>query len=223
MVAQSILMPLYNGVEFLAEAVTSVLQQTCPEWELLIAINGYEANSNHYQLVYNYIQKLGDARIKVLDYHMCKGKAATLNKMLHTCQYDYVAILDVDDVWLPPKLATQQPYLQQDYDVIGTKCVYFGDLNGIIPDIPTGDISTFNFLHVNPIINSSIVMKKELAAWDETTMLEDYDLWLRLWKTHHRFYNCPEVVVKHRIHQTSAFNSKGNHNSVADLRAKYSN
>ena len=31
------------------------------------------------------------------------------------------------------------------------------------------------------------------------------------------FYNCPEILVKHRIHKQSAFNSKGNNNKLAQL------
>ena len=219
----SILMPVYNGSEFLPESVSSVIQQTFTEWELLIAINGYDQpESTIYQMVRDYIKAIGDTRIKVLDYYECKGKAATLNKMLGECQHSYVAILDVDDIWLPGKLAAQQPFLIKGYDVIGTKCVYFGDMNNIIPAIPTGDITEFNFLKVNPVINSSAVIKKKLAHWDTTVFgIEDYDLWLRLWKEKRCFYNCDEVLVKHRIHKQSAFNAKGNNNGVEALRLKY--
>ena len=218
----SILMPIYNGSEFLPESVSSVIQQTFTDWELLIAINGYDEPENTiYKMVRDYIKAIGDIRIKVLDYYDCKGKAATLNKMLGECQYPYVAILDVDDIWLPDKLAAQQPFIKKGYDVVGTKCVYFGEMNNIIPDIPTGNISTFKFLQVNPIINSSVVIRKELAHWEPACFLEDYDLWLRLWKEQRHFYNCHEVLVKHRIHKASAFNAKGNNNGVEALRLKY--
>ena len=217
----SILMPVYNGSEFLPDSVASVINQTFKEWELIIAINGYEPDSQIFQMVYNYINAIGDNRIRVLDYHDCKGKPATLNKMLGECKYTYVAILDVDDIWLPMKLEVQQPFLLKGYDVIGTKCVYFGEMNNIVPAIPTGDIVTFNFLQNNPMINSSAIIKKELAHWDVNCFVEDYDLWLRLWREKRRFYNCPEVLVKHRIHRESAFNAKGNNNHVAELRLKY--
>jgi len=41
----SILMPIYNGIEFINESVPSILQQTYGEWELLIGINGHPENS----------------------------------------------------------------------------------------------------------------------------------------------------------------------------------
>ena len=217
----SILMPIYNGVEFFIESLQSVLDQTAEEWELLIAINGHPPNSEVYQKVLKQVNAI-TANVRLFDYHDCKGKAATLNKMITECKSNYVALLDVDDIWHPEKLAAQSPFLMLNYDVVGTRCVYFGDINNVVPQIPTADISQFNFLAVNPVINSSAIIKKKFAHWDTTLFgVEDYDLWLSLRAQGRRFYNCEEVLVKHRIHQTSAFNAKGNGNHVAALKQAY--
>ena len=42
--------------------------------------------------------------------------------------------------------------------------------------------------------------------------MEDYDLWIRIRKQNKRFYNCPQITVKHRVHNLSAFNSGGKNN-----------
>jgi hypothetical protein len=118
-------------------------------------------------------------------------------------------------MWHPQKLEIQSQYLNY-YGVIGSKCIWFGDRPGVIPDIPVGDISNFDFSRVNPIINSSCIIRKELCYWNENGV-EDYDLWLRLRKAGKKFFNCKEILVKHRIHNASAFNSKGNDNKVDDL------
>ena len=110
----SILMPIYNGVEFIRESIPSVLSQTVDSWELLIAINGHPPNSTVYQAVLNYISTFNDSRIRLFDFHECKGKSATLNQMLPECAYDYVALLDVDDIWLPLKLEAQLPFCQKN-------------------------------------------------------------------------------------------------------------
>jgi hypothetical protein len=135
--------------------------------------------------------------------------------MIQFCNYNYIALLDVDDIWHDEKLSVQSQLLNH-YDVIGTKCVWFGDRAGVIPDIPVGDISNYNFSLVNPIINSSSIIRKELCYWNENG-IEDYDLWLRLRRQNKKFYNFKEILVKHRIHNTSAFNSKGNDNKVDNL------
>jgi translation initiation factor IF-2 len=77
----------------------------------------------------------------------------------------------------------------------------------------------FDFFRINPIINSSCIIRKELCYWNhEWTGVEDYDLWLKLRKQEKTFYNCSELLVKHRIHKTSAFNANGNNNLVDDLK-----
>ena len=148
-----------------------------------------------------------------------RGKSEALNTMLKYSQYDWISLLDVDDIWKPTKLQSQLKFIKE-YDVIGTKCQYFGDLTAI-PNIPVGDISNFDFFNVNPIINSSCLVKKELCWWDKEWCIEDYDMWLRLRKQKKRFYNVETIEVMHRIHKQSAFNAQGNHNSVESLLKKY--
>jgi glycosyltransferase involved in cell wall biosynthesis len=198
-------MPIYNGIEFINESVTSIMHQTYANWELIIGINGHPSNSEVFQTA-KYYETL-DNRIKVYDLPT-KGKPNSLNEMLKYCKYDYIALLDVDDIWHPYKLQMQVPFLSK-FDIIGSRCVYFGDIVGTIPDIPVNDISNYDFSKLNPIVNSSCIVKKNICYWNEKMqMLEEYDMWIRLRKMNKKFYNCPHVLVKHRIHKTSAFNSR---------------
>jgi len=202
----SILIPIYNGIEFINESVNSVIEQTYEDWELIIAVNGHPENSEVFQIANKFANK--DPRIRVYDMYQLKGKSVTLNEMIKLCNHDYVALLDVDDIWLPKKLEFQVTKIQ-DYDVIGTQCVYFGNMNGIVPKIPLGDISNQDFRLVNPIINSSCIIRKELCYWNpEYDGVEDYELWARLRKSMKNFYNFSEILVKHRIHPSSAFNTQ---------------
>jgi len=212
----SILIPIYNGIEFIEDCISSVLDQSFTEYEVIIGINGHKENSDVFNIAKEYEKK--STKIKVYDFYTIKGKSNALNEMIKYCSYDYVAILDVDDLWHKDKLKIQIEYLS--YDVIGSRCVYFGDRN-VTPNIPIGDISKFDFLIVNPIINSSSIIRKELCYWNnQSIVVEDYDLWLRLWKQGKKFYNCSEILVKHRIHKTSAFNNSNN-SLVPELRQKY--
>jgi hypothetical protein len=139
--------------------------------------------------------------------------------MIKHCTYNFIALLDVDDIWHYKKLELQSKLLS-NYDIIGSNCVWFGDIENVVPKIPVNDFSNFNFIEVNPIINSSSIIRKELCHWNENG-IEDYDLWLTLWKQKRRFFNCPEILVKHRIHKASAFNSKGNNDKVTPLLASH--
>jgi teichuronic acid biosynthesis glycosyltransferase TuaG len=214
----SILMPIYNGIEFIEESVSSIINQTYSNWELIIGINGWPPGSEVYQHAKQYEK---DTRIKVFDLDTeIKGKSAALNEMLKCCKYDWISLLDVDDKWLPTKLELQIPFMN-DYDVIGTLCRYFGELSYSLK-LPTGNITTIDFLIGNPIINSSCLVKKELCYWDSSwNGIEDYDMWLRLWRGSKTFYNVNSIQVLHRIHKESAFNSKGNALSVDKLKQVY--
>ena len=212
----SILLPIYNGIEFINESVSTVIYQTYKDWELIIGINGHPKESEIYKIAKEYETK--DSRIKVLDLYTIKGKSNALNEMIKHCQYDWISLIDVDDKWLPKKLESQISYMD-NYDIIGTYCKYFGDRNDQ-PSIPGGDLKNHNFTNVNPIINSSCLIRKPLAIWEENG-IEDYDLWLKLWKQGKRFYNVESIQVMHRIHQDSAFNAKGNHLKVDNLIKKY--
>jgi glycosyltransferase involved in cell wall biosynthesis len=214
----SILMPIYNGIEYINESVMSILCQKYKNWELIIGINGHPPGSDclHIAKMYEPL----NSNITVIDLHNCVGKSNALNEMIKYCKYDWISILDVDDIWLPTKLESQVPFTDA-YDVIGTQCRYFGERTGS-PNIPFGDITKFNFTITNPIINSSCLVKKHLCYWsNEPNVVEDYDLWLRLWKTRYRFYNIQDVQVLHRIHIKSAFNSRGNDKLAKKLVAKY--
>lgn len=212
----TILVPIYNGIEFIKECLESIESQTYKEWEVIIGINGHPKNSSVYKIAKKYEKK----NIKVLDLYTISGKPSALNEMIKHANYNWISLLDVDDLWLPEKLESQVSYIA-NYDVIGTNCIYFGEIEGIIPSIPYGDFSEYDFKKSNPIINSSVLLKKELCWWDNIFGIEDYDLWMRLRKQNKKFMNVGKVMVRHRIHFNSSFNSKGNSNGVNKMLNKY--
>ena len=159
-------MPIYNGIEYIEQSVSSIKNQSYTNWELIIGINGHPKDSDIFKKAKSYENE----KIKIYDMIDVKGKSMALNKMLDYCNYDWISLLDVDDEWLQTKLEKQVPYMNR-YDVIGTKCRYFGDMNHEA-SIPVNDISLFNFLNVNPIINSSCLLKKELCYWDEQSTVK---------------------------------------------------
>ena len=200
-----IIMPIKNGIEFISDSVNSVINQTYPNWTLHLCVNGLPSASNEFIIAQNYRQK--DPRIKVVEWPNINSKVDALNEAISTvCTSLWICVLDVDDIWQPTKLEMQLPYTDK-YDVIGTNCRYFGKRTGV-PTIPLGCLKTFNFMEYNPIINSSCLLKRNLAIWQHFVGIEDYALWLVLWKQGRSFYNVPDILVSHRIHDNSAFNTK---------------
>ena len=209
----TIIIPLYNGLEFLEETLNSVKQQTYTNWSVHIGVNGWEQNSATYQNAKCFESK----DINVYDLYDCKGKPNTLNALIEKTQNlgEWIALLDADDLWHPEKLEIQMRL--HEYDVIGTGANYFGDRGGS-PNIPSGDITNEDFWKVNPLLHSSVLMRRPYAHWNpENRILEDYELWLRLrYQKHVRFFNVPFPLLFHRIHAASHFNGH-NAQSVPDL------
>jgi len=225
----SILTPVYNGVEFLEHCAISVVLQKCRynnivvTWEWWIGINGHGEDGGEAMRVAETIQQkyqllLDDCVIHVVNLPKVKGKVEALNTLVPLTNGEWIAILDCDDVWDKDKLIIQHMSITPQIDVIGTYCKYFGDFVSDGPVLPGGYIPVDVFSRMNPMINSSVLIRRELAHWEDRFGLEDYDLWLRLVKGGAKLFNVPYTLVHHRIHKASAFNGKGGQD-VAGLLA----
>lgn len=205
----SVLLPIYNGEDYLEKSINSVLEQTFKDFELLIGFNGTLDNSK------NIVKKYNDTRIKIFDYGDDKGKAKTLNKLIKETKYDILALQDHDDIWVNNKLEKQLKYIN-DYDIIGSFISYI-DENGDHIGSPNISIEHKDIIYKslngdNNIANTSAIFKKESAilvnGWSESIDgIEDFDFWLKLIKTDKKFFNIPEKLVLHRVHKNSNFNN----------------
>jgi len=207
----SILIPVYNGIEYLPESLASVIAQTYENWEVIIGVNGYPEGSNVWQAA----SKYSSGKVKVFDLYWCHSKPQALNAMVPFTSYSYLCLLDVDDIWGPTKLQKQIGYMGK-YHVVGTDAQYFGERCDH-PNVPLNEIAKSCFRNLNPIVNSSSMFLKEDAHWEEIEV-EDYEMWCRLAASDRKFFNVPEILVKHRIHKNSAFNTRNLEDLVIQVR-----
>jgi glycosyltransferase involved in cell wall biosynthesis len=206
----SILLATFNGHKYIEESIDSVLNQTFGEFELLIGLNGEN------ELTKNILKKYNDTRVKVFDYGDDKGKAKTLNKLLHVAKYDWLAIQDDDDIWLPKKLEKQIDLIG-DFDVIGTLINYISESGQLIgsPNLAVNhnEIISKSLSGDNNIANTSAIFKKQCAldvnGWaTNLDGIEDFDFWLKLIRKDKKIINVNEKLVLHRLHSKSNFNTK---------------
>jgi len=215
----TILTPLFNGIEYLEECYNSILKQTEKEWVWIIGVNGHGDDTN---LVYNTLKNsIKDSRIIIKNYST-KGKVSTLNEMMNDVNTEYIALVDCDDIWFPNKLEVQKKILYDNpnIDVLGTNLQYIGELTHV-PDLPYGIIRIETLLKINPIVNSSVILKKDCCNWsNEFFGIEDYELWFRLALSQKLLVTIPEPLIYHRIHKESHFNSSGKQD-ISSLIQKY--
>lgn len=105
----SILMPAFNALHTLGEAVASVQAQSHTDWELLIVDDASRDGT------YARAEALAaeDIRIRLLRHAENKGAAATRNTALAAAQGRYIAFLDADDLWHPDKLRRQLAFMAE--------------------------------------------------------------------------------------------------------------
>lgn len=210
----SILLPIFNGENFFEQCFNSIKQQTYQNWKLLIGINGHGLESELYKKFQN---KFKDSqKVQIYQYDI-KSKPETLNLLAKETNTEFVALIDVDDLWESSKLKKQIPYLKI-YDVVGTSGKYIGDKNTKI-NIEVGPISYEQIFFHNCFINSSVIMKRKDVNFDNV-FLDDYNMWFKLISKGRKFYNLNDILVFHRLHTNSFFNGSNNYN-VNTLKQKW--
>ena len=100
-------MNCYNGEKYLNSAIESIYNQTYLNWEIIFWDNASKDKSSSIALSYNSKLKYFKSKKTI-----SLGKAR--NKALSKCSGDYIAFLDVDDLWMPNKLEEQIKKISQD-------------------------------------------------------------------------------------------------------------
>ena len=209
----SVLLATYNGEKYIKKSVESVLKQTFKDFELLIGFNGTTDTSKKI------VSEFQDDRIRIFDYGDDKGKSKTLNKLLEESKFNWIALQDDDDIWLPRKLERQIELIKFNGDtaIVGTQILYIDENDNIIGkpilSIDNLDIKNKMLNGDNQIANTSALFLKtaaqEAKGWDENIVgIEDFDFWLKMNKLNYKFRNINKELVLHRLHSSSNFNSK---------------
>ena len=97
-----ILMAAYNGEEFIAEQIDSILGQTFQDFRLLIRDDG--STDNTPAIIEEYAQKYPGKIEVVHDDVGCRNHAKNFMELLKHAEADYVMFSDQDDYWLPYKV-----------------------------------------------------------------------------------------------------------------------
>lgn len=114
----SVLMPVYNGADFLAPAVDSVLAQTLRDFELIVVDDG--STDATPQILADFSAR--DARIRVLTNVQNQRLVASLNRGLEAARAPLIARMDADDIAHPERLTKQVAFLDAhpDHLLVGT-------------------------------------------------------------------------------------------------------
>ncbi|MBN1760389.1 MAG: glycosyltransferase [Chitinispirillaceae bacterium] len=187
MPAVSVIIPVYNRVEYLPRAVESVLRQSFTDFECIVVDDGSDDGSDR-------LPCLRDHRIRSIRLENHYGVSRARNEGVKTARAPWIAFLDSDDEWLPGKLALQMRWRlsHPEIRIVQSREIWIRDGIRINPPVylekKSGDLFAVS-LERCMITPSSVLLQKSLfeeyGGFNEALpACEDYDLWLHITAEH---------------------------------------
>ena len=99
----SVITSVYNSGKYISKAIESVMSQTYTNWELLVTDDCSTDDSPEILAAY----AARDSRINLFHLSANSGPGVARNLSLENARGQYIAFLDIDDIWMPDKLELQ--------------------------------------------------------------------------------------------------------------------
>ena len=219
----SVVLPVFNGQEYLTEALQSVLNQSFDNFELLVIDDGSSDSSREV------VKQFKDTRIKLIENSSNIGLVPTLNKALSLCQGDLIARMDQDDICDLDRFAKQVTFLQTNpqIDLVGSAITFFGAISK--PYVFTFPLEheaiRVALLFYCPLAHPALMFRRSLVQegnWcysDDFRHAEDYHFWSRL-LLHRRAANLNDCLLNYRLHQKQYSSALSNKQYEVSLRVR---
>ncbi len=118
----AILLTAYNGENYLAHQLDSIIAQSCPDWSLLIRDDC--STDSTVDIVKSYSAK--DSRIRLVETGVKRGPLDGFMWLLEQANADYFMFCDHDDVWIPEKVEQTLREMQKIENGSGSTPVVVG-------------------------------------------------------------------------------------------------
>lgn len=199
----SVLMPVYNGEKYLAEAIDSILKQSFGNFELLILLE-YGSNEESKRIIASY----SDDRIRVIKNSERLGLPLSLNKGIDLARGKYIARMDTDDVSLIDRFKVQYEFLEAHPEI--SLCGSSIRINGKgkkMPVFESTEAIKFGAYFECPFYHPTVMWRKddlvrENLYYKNLPQSEDYDLWVRAICSL-QVANINKVLLNYRIHSSN--------------------
>jgi teichuronic acid biosynthesis glycosyltransferase TuaG len=205
----SIITPAFNAASFIGETIKSVIAQTYPNWEMIIA----EDCSPDDTLEVIRQWALVEPRIKLVAMDFNGGPALARNAALKMAEGRWIAFLDSDDLWLSDKLERSISHAQEYHAAL----VFTGFRRITADGYATGHYVgvprtlTYHQLLGNTAIATSTVLLDRNVVGDvrmKKTYYDDFDCWLQILKRGHLAFGLNEDLMRYRVLNQSVSRNK---------------
>lgn len=204
----SIVMPAFNGKDYISQAIDSVLAQSFQLWELLIVDDC--SSDDTVKVVSGYLH---DARIRLIQNSKNMGGAGARNKAIEQAKGRYVAFLDSDDVWAPDKLERQLASMQKsnvalsfgDYEIMDEKGAVYEQIK-TPAHVSLSDMLKHNYIAcLTAIYDTEQVGKVYMPL---VRKRQDFALWIEILKKCGEAHAVSGSLGKYRVRPGSLSGSK---------------
>lgn len=206
----SIVMPSYCSGRFISYAISSVINQTYENWEMIIVDDVSPDNSN--DIINGYVKN--DSRIKLICLVNNSGPAVARNRAIEEAKGRFVAFLDADDLWMPDKLEKQISFMQENdtalsyssYELIDEA----GNRLGFIKS-PPEKLNYQDMLKENQIGCLTAIYDKKILGKCYMPLIrkrQDYGLWLSILKQIPNASKVQGVLAVYRVREDSISSGK---------------
>jgi len=208
----TVLMTVYNGEDYLSEAIKSILNQSFTDFEFLIIDDASTDNSQ------SIIQSFNDERIRYVKNESNIGQTASLNYGLELSKGEYIARMDQDDLSKPDRFSLQLKFMEKNYDtvVVGSWAKSIDADGKYIYTIvhPTEFENIREAIACGcPISHSSAFFRRDEVVKsggypEGLRFAMDWGLWIECIKNDYQIANLPYTLVSIRTHKNSVTSSK---------------
>lgn len=200
----SVIMGIYNCGDTLSEAIECIVHQTFADWELIMCDDG--SNDDTYEIAISYKEKYPE-KIIVLQNEKNRGLNYTLNKCLKQAKGKYIARMDGDDRCDKERFAIEINVLEKEPEIaiVSTDMEFF-DESGVWgkishPEYPVPEdfVKESPFCHAPCMVKREAYMKvKGYSVSDKLLRVEDYHLWIKMYKCGYRGKNIHKCLYQMR-------------------------
>ncbi len=216
----TVYMPNFNYGCYIEKAVTSVLNQTFYDWELLIIDDGSTDNSLEILKQFKNNKKIKIIRQKN------KGLNTTNNIAIRLSNSKYIVRLDPDDYFDENYLLVVSKILDNDQDIGLVYPDYYtiNEKDEIINLVRNNKIDKKNSLKDIPPHGACTMFRKDIliniGTYDEMFRVQDgYDIWLKFIEKYNP-YNVNLPLFYYRRHNN---NSTNNEKKIIETKIEISN
>lgn len=205
----SVIAVCYNHERFVKDALTSVVEQTYQNVELIVVDDA--STDNSVTIIQEFLANHPTTKFIHLQHN--RGNCAAFNAGLAVAQGDFVIDLSADDMLLPERVVIGVKEFQERDETWGVQYADArlidenGKPTGYHSDkyphrsVPQGDVYAElveRYFVCSPTMMMRSAVLRKLNGYDETLAYEDFDFWIRSSRSFKYFYT-PQALVLRRL------------------------